>query len=338
MNARHGNTRNARWTTEPLGIRFVGYSFLLHLGVVLMVLALNSRLWPWQRKTALPAALTAHLVERDGAQQLERQRLRSQEQVLREQERARQAMRQRLQQEQEEKRRQEDLQRRAAAEQARKQAEARKAAEAEKARLQAETKAEEARKRAEAERQAAIKKQAAAREAAAEARRVAEAKAAAQRVEEARKHAAAKAEAAKRAADAKRAAEAKAAAAKAAEEARAQREAAMRQEVAQEQDRLRATQLAAARDIYLQALSHQVAQHWLRPPDVSSDLTCVVQVQQTKSGEVIAAKVVRGSGNAIFDRSVEAAVLKASPLPTPQEPELFDPVLNVTFHADDLSL
>ena len=112
----------------------------------------------------------------------------------------------------------------------------------------------------------------------------------------------------------------------------------MRQEVAQEQDRLRATQLAAARDIYLQALSHQVAQHWLRPPDVSSDLTCVVQVQQTKSGEVIAAKVVRGSGNAIFDRSVEAAVLKASPLPTPQEPELFDPVLNVTFHADDLSL
>jgi colicin import membrane protein len=112
----------------------------------------------------------------------------------------------------------------------------------------------------------------------------------------------------------------------------------LHQELAQEQNRLRATQLAAARDAYLQALSHQVAQHWLRPSDVSSDLTCVVQVQQTKTGEVISAKVVRSSGNTFFDRSVEAAVLKASPLPTPPDPELFDPVLNVTFHADDLSL
>ncbi len=100
---------------------------------------------------------------------------------------------------------------------------------------------------------------------------------------------------------------------------------------------MREARLAAARDVYLQSLSHRVAQHWLRPPDVSPDLTCVVQVQQTKTGEVIAAKVVRGSGNAVFDRSVEAAVLKASPLPAPPDPELFDPTLNVIFHADDLS-
>jgi colicin import membrane protein len=43
------------------------------------------------------------------------------------------------------------------------------------------------------------------------------------------------------------------------------------------------------------------------------------------------AVVVRGSGNAAFDRSVENAVHKASPLPLPPDPTLFEHYREIEF-------
>ena len=53
-------------------------------------------------------------------------------------------------------------------------------------------------------------------------------------------------------------------------------------------------------------------------------LECVVRVRLVPGGEVIDAKVVRGSGNPAFDRSVENAVYKSTPLPWPTDKQLFE--------------
>ena len=49
------------------------------------------------------------------------------------------------------------------------------------------------------------------------------------------------------------------------------------------------------------------------------------------SGTVIDAKVVQGSGNPIFDRSVENATIKASPLPLPNDPALVSYFREIVF-------
>jgi colicin import membrane protein len=59
-----------------------------------------------------------------------------------------------------------------------------------------------------------------------------------------------------------------------------------------------------------------------------------VHVRLTPSGEVLSANVVRSSGNAVFDRSVENAVYKAAPLPLPGDPTLFDNFREIRFVFD----
>ena len=48
------------------------------------------------------------------------------------------------------------------------------------------------------------------------------------------------------------------------------------------------------------------------------------------SGEVINAKLLKGSGNAAYDDAVERAILKSSPLPKPRDPSDFQRELELT--------
>jgi colicin import membrane protein len=57
----------------------------------------------------------------------------------------------------------------------------------------------------------------------------------------------------------------------------------------------------------------------------------MVQVRQSATGEVISARVVNCNGDAAVERSIEAAVYKASPLPLPDNRLLFDPNLRFRF-------
>jgi colicin import membrane protein len=56
-----------------------------------------------------------------------------------------------------------------------------------------------------------------------------------------------------------------------------------------------------------------------------------VEVRLIPSGEVIDAQIVRSSGNPAFDRSVEAAVFKASPLPVPPDREVMEQFRSLRF-------
>lgn len=75
---------------------------------------------------------------------------------------------------------------------------------------------------------------------------------------------------------------------------------------------------------YRTIIREKVSRNWNRPTSARSGLKAVVLVKVRPSGEVISARVVTGSGNPIFDRSVENAILKASPLPIPNDRTLFE--------------
>jgi len=176
--------------------------------------------------------------------------------------------------------------------------------------------AEEARQRAEAQRkarEAAQRRAEAKRKAEEEARQRAEAqrkaRAAAQRQAEARRKAE---ERARQQAEAER---------KAAEAAQQRAEAEARR--AREADLLAALdaeQTAAGElSLYTNAIREHIRRSWVRQPGMGRDLSCLVEVRLIPGGEVVPAgvRVIRSSGNPAFDRSVVAAVYKASPLPVP---------------------
>lgn len=100
--------------------------------------------------------------------------------------------------------------------------------------------------------------------------------------------------------------------------------------IAQEDARLQAmnsNEMAA----YQFALQQQVLRNWAPPASARPGLDCLVQVRQSATGEVISANVVSCNGDAAVERSIEAAVYKASPLPLPEVAVLFDPNLRFRF-------
>ncbi len=84
-------------------------------------------------------------------------------------------------------------------------------------------------------------------------------------------------------------------------------------------------------DKYTTLIRQKVSRSWSRPMGAARGLQCVVKVRLTLSGDVLGATVVRSSGNALFDRSVENAVYKAAPLPLPEDPALFDNFREIEF-------
>lgn len=115
-----------------------------------------------------------------------------------------------------------------------------------------------------------------------------------------------------------------------ADEARRQREAeeALQRELAEEQQR-RLSQSAIEQQKAI--IRQKVTRNWIRPPSARAGMSCEVFVRLIPGGEVVEARVVRSSGDAMFDRSVEAAVLKASPLPMPSDPSLLDQFRQLQF-------
>jgi len=137
---------------------------------------------------------------------------------------------------------------------------------------------------------------------------------------------AAKAAELKQAADAKQAAEAKqiADAKHAADErARQDREAELRRQMADEEHRS-AVESGPLRDSYIAKLRNRIQNAWIKPPSASVGLDCLVEVTQIPGGEVTGARVTQCNGDAAARQSIENAVYRASPLPDPPDPALFE--------------
>ncbi|GMQ83537.1 MAG: hypothetical protein BMS9Abin06_0272 [Gammaproteobacteria bacterium] len=108
----------------------------------------------------------------------------------------------------------------------------------------------------------------------------------------------------------------------------------MQARLAAEQERMasqRRTAMQRMIDEYVLYIQEKVQRSWIRPPDSGSGLSCTVEVRLIPSGEVVDVRIVRSSGNSAFDRSVEAAVFKASPLPVPPDVEVMEKFRTIRF-------
>ncbi|MEK8088486.1 cell envelope integrity protein TolA [Thermithiobacillus plumbiphilus] len=87
---------------------------------------------------------------------------------------------------------------------------------------------------------------------------------------------------------------------------------------------------------YKGEIRDRVRRYWssdaLRP-----GLSTAVRVRLDTKGNVLTVSTVRSSGNRDFDQAVEAAVMRASPLPIPNRPDLYQEFreIDFTFSAKD---
>jgi len=89
--------------------------------------------------------------------------------------------------------------------------------------------------------------------------------------------------------------------------------------------------LQSLRSQYVRLIEQKVERNWLRPATSTSDMSCEVIVTQTSLGDVIDVSLGQCVNDLAFQRSIERAVRKASPLPPPPSPEVFDREIHFTF-------
>ncbi len=126
---------------------------------------------------------------------------------------------------------------------------------------------------------------------------------------------------------------------KAARDARAateakERVAALRASVAAE-ERATALRGSAQAASWYDALRAHIERQWRRPVTATAGIRCVVLVDQVPGGEVINARISECNGDDAVRQSIESAVFRASPLPPPPDPALFERRLELVFEPKD---
>jgi colicin import membrane protein len=147
--------------------------------------------------------------------------------------------------------------------------------------------------------------------------------------------AAAEKAAAVKAAAAKAAADKAAAAQRAAEEQdRRDREADLKRSLAAE-EHADAPRNGAALANWKSMMEAKITHAWLRPPTARVGIDCILNVTQVPGGDVTQVSIGQCNGDQAVRQSIEAAVYRASPLPPPPDPSLFDRNLQIRFKPDD---
>ncbi|MDH3645976.1 MAG: cell envelope integrity protein TolA [Gammaproteobacteria bacterium] len=114
----------------------------------------------------------------------------------------------------------------------------------------------------------------------------------------------------------------------------AEREEQLRRAVAEETARREAEE-GGLLDEYKTLISQRIVRNWNKPDGVQVGLKCELLLTQIPGGEVTDVQVISCNGDAVVVRSIEAAVRKASPLPPPADPRLFDRKVRVLFEPDN---
>lgn len=101
------------------------------------------------------------------------------------------------------------------------------------------------------------------------------------------------------------------------------------QEKAQQQAQLaenmaKQAKIAGEVDKYKALIVNAISRRWILPENVDSSLSSQFRIRLAPDGAVIAVNLMRSSGDPILDRSAQAAIFKASPLPVPSDPASFD--------------
>ena len=86
---------------------------------------------------------------------------------------------------------------------------------------------------------------------------------------------------------------------------------------------------------YLALITARINRAWIRPPSAQPGVKCMVHITQIPGGEITQVSVEGCNGDEAVRQSVQTAAYRASPLPAPPDPALFDPNITVTFAPDE---
>jgi colicin import membrane protein len=82
---------------------------------------------------------------------------------------------------------------------------------------------------------------------------------------------------------------------------------------------------------YIGRIRGKIKGNIVLPPDLAGNPEAIFDVVQLPSGEILSVKLKKTSGHAAYDSAVERAILKSSPLPRPEQADLFSRSLELRF-------
>lgn len=106
------------------------------------------------------------------------------------------------------------------------------------------------------------------------------------------------------------------------EEARRKAQQIAQQQAAQEQQR--SAQMSGEVNKYKALIIQAISQHWILPDHVDPQLFSQFRIQLAPTGKVLSVSLIKSSGDPVLDRSAQAAIYKASPLPVPSDSKVFN--------------
>lgn len=95
-----------------------------------------------------------------------------------------------------------------------------------------------------------------------------------------------------------------------------------------------AAESSGQKDQWIRQIENHIVRHWTKPPSAQAGIVCVLNVNWVITGDVQSVSIGDCNGNEAVRRSIQAAVLEASPLPRPPVPGLFQRNLIITFAPD----
>lgn len=102
------------------------------------------------------------------------------------------------------------------------------------------------------------------------------------------------------------------------------REKALQEQIAAEEAALQRRRDQSELDKYNRLIKDKVTRNWSRPAGWDAGLVCSVMVSLIPGGQVVDVEFKKKCGNDVYDRSMETAIFRASPLPVPSDSRLFN--------------
>ncbi len=101
--------------------------------------------------------------------------------------------------------------------------------------------------------------------------------------------------------------------------------------IAESKAALAAAARSKAKSDYEGKIRGKIKGNIVLPPDIKGNPEAIFDVVQLPSGEILSVKLKKSSGHAAYDGAVERAILKSSPLPKPEQGDLFSRNLELKF-------
>lgn len=89
-------------------------------------------------------------------------------------------------------------------------------------------------------------------------------------------------------------------------------------------DQAKKTALQGVINQYKSQIIRAISERWIVPQNLAQGVYCQLLIHVAPGGVVMDVTLLKSSGSTVLDRSARTAVFKASPLPVPQDPSVFD--------------